>query len=93
MGPLGVTLAAILDEEAGNSLPHGAPICRNYLIVRGWTRGSDLTRFLQLPSAPHVRAHTSKSKEARCGRCLGLTEPRHAALLLDGSHPAEENVI
>lgn len=93
MGPLGVTLAAILDEEAGNSVPHGAPIYRNYLIVRGWTGGSDLTRFLQLPSAPHVHTHTSRSSEARCARWHGLTEPQRAELLLDRFHPTEENVI
>lgn len=93
MGPLGVTLAAIFDEEAGNSVPHGAPIYRNYLVVRGWTGGSDLTGFLQLPSAPHVRARMSRSSEARCGCCHGLTEPQHAELLLDRFHPTEENVI
>lgn len=54
MGLLGVTLAAILDKEAGNSMPHGAPIYHNYLIVRGWTGDSDLSGFCQLPSAPHV---------------------------------------
>lgn len=93
MGPLGVTLAAILDEETRNSVPHGAPIYRNYLIVRGWTGGSDLTRFLQLPSAPHVHVHTSRSSEPRCAHWHGLTEPQLAVLLLDRFHPAEENVI
>lgn len=93
MGPLGVTLAAVLDEEAGNGAPHEALIYRNYLIVRGWTGGSDLTRFLQLPSAPHVRAVTSRSSEARCELCHGLTEPLCAATQLDRFHPTEGNVI
>lgn len=58
MGLLGVTLAAILDEEAGNSMSHGVSIYRNYLIVRGWTEGLDLAGFCQLPSAHHVHTHT-----------------------------------
>lgn len=84
MEPLGATLAAIFDEEAGNITPPGASICRNYLIVRGWTGGSDLAQFFQLPWAPHVRCRRVQ---------YGPTKPQQAVLLLDRACPTEENVI
>lgn len=92
MGPLGVTLAAILDEEAGNSMSHGVSIYRNYLIFRGWTEGLDLAGLCQLPSARHVHTHASRSSEPRCGCCHGLADPQCAVLQLDRFYPAEENV-
>lgn len=79
VGPLGVTLAAILDEEAENTAPHGGPIYCNYLIVV-WTGGLDLTRFLRFPMAPHVQ-ELGPGALARCVRRLGLTEPQSAVLL------------
>lgn len=92
MGPLGVTLAAILDEETGNRAPRGASIYRNYLIVRvgqgartSLTSSSFprlLTCMLTHPGAqrPGVRANMASRNLA-------------AALLLDRFPATEENVI